>query len=117
MEPRIHTQNRLFATPSDLPPKQEPNGRTKPFLKSLKRTGMCNQTAMQQILERIMLWLPINDPLRMELESDMSVWLNKEKEQIKEAYYRGDYDNTVAGYVVGEEECEEYYNETYGGTQ
>ena len=77
---------------------------------------MSKQTAMQQILEKIMLWLPINDPLRMELESDMSVWLNKEKEQIKEAYYRGDYDNTVAGYVVGDDECEDYYNETYGGS-
>jgi restriction endonuclease len=39
-----------------------------------------------------------------------------EKEQIKEAYYRGDYDNTVAGYVVGDDECEDYYNETYGGS-
>jgi hypothetical protein len=70
---------------------------------------------MQQILERIMLWLPINDPLRMELESDMAMWLEKEKQQIMEAYYMGDYDNRGRR-IVGDDECEDYYNETYGGS-
>ena len=68
---------------------------------------MKQKTAMQQIFERINLWLPINDPLRMELESDMAMWLEKEKQQIMDACNAG-----LSGIPRS---SEKYYNETYGG--
>jgi hypothetical protein len=74
---------------------------------------MCKQTAVQ--------WL--RDRLKEQVPEQMDIicfWIymaeKKEKKQIKEAYYMGDYDNSVAGYVVGKDECEDYYNETYGGS-
>ena len=66
---------------------------------------MKQKTAMQQIFERINLWLPINDPLRMELESDMAMWLNKEKQQIINAV-EWDYKSNMG---------EVYYESMYGG--
>ena len=60
---------------------------------------------MQQIFERINLWLPINDPFRMELESDMAMWLNKEKQQIINAV-EWDYKSNMG---------EVYYESMYGG--
>jgi hypothetical protein len=66
---------------------------------------MKQKTAMQQIFERINLWLPINDPFRMELESDMAMWLNKEKQQIINAV-EWDYKSNMG---------EVYYESMYGG--
>jgi hypothetical protein len=66
---------------------------------------MKQKTAMQQIFERINLWLPINDPLRMELESDMAMWLEKEKQQIINAV-EWDYKSNMG---------EVYYESMYGG--
>jgi hypothetical protein len=65
---------------------------------------MKQKTAMQQIFERINLWLPINDPLRMELESDMAMWLEKEKQQIINAV-EWDYKSNMG---------EVYYEAMYG---
>jgi hypothetical protein len=66
---------------------------------------MKQKTAMQQIFERINLWLPINAPLRMELESDMAMWLEKEKQQIINAV-EWDYKSNMG---------EVYYESMYGG--
>ena len=66
---------------------------------------MKQKTAMPQIFERINLWLPINDPFRMELESDMAMWLNKEKQQIINAV-EWDYKSNMG---------EVYYESMYGG--
>ena len=77
---------------------------------------MKQKTAMQQIFERINLWLPINDPLRMELESDMAMWLEKEKQQIMNARINGDMNPRCISHLA-KQYAELYYLETYGGDQ
>ena len=73
---------------------------------------MPKQTAVDFLMDKLF------DPSTMVAEQIQ--WFEQakemEKQQIKDAYYMGDYDNTVAGYVVGDDECEDYYQETYGGS-
>lgn len=69
-----------------------------------------NKTVVQELFERINLWLPINDPLRMELESGIPSWLDKEKEQIMEAYV----DGLEYGIHEHNKDAESYYTKKYG---
>lgn len=73
---------------------------------------MKQKTAMQQIFERINLWLPINEPLRMELESDMAMWLNKEKQQMLGCYFA--HRDFCSG-EVSNDTFNQHYEQAYGG--
>jgi hypothetical protein len=62
------------------------------------------KTAMQELIELI-----VNNKIRLDIiEKNQEMWLEKEKEQIVDAYY-GNIDG-VFGY---REEGQEYYNQTY----
>ena len=47
------------------------------------------------------------------IENHKQIWLEKEKEQIKDAYHKGGYLLTKKPYGVFVKEVEEYYNENY----
>ena len=42
-------------------------------------------TVVEQLFEEIRTWTSINDALRMQLEADIQIWLQKEQEQLNKA--------------------------------
>ena len=46
-------------------------------------------TVVEQLFEEIRKWTPIDDALRMQLEADVQVWLQKEQEQLNKAWQNG----------------------------
>jgi hypothetical protein len=46
-------------------------------------------TVVEQLFEEIRKWTPINDALRMQLEADIQIWLQKEQEQLNKAWQEG----------------------------
>ena len=46
-------------------------------------------TVVEQLFEEIRNLTPINDALRMQLEADVQVWLQKEQEQLNKARQGG----------------------------
>lgn len=69
------------------------------------------KTPMQELIEEIELYTNINDPVRLAIVSDIQIWLNKEKKEMKDAFEMG-----VTAWASG---CtfEYYYNETYEDTE
>ena len=62
------------------------------------------KTAMQELIELI-----VNNKTRLDIiEKNQHIWLEKEKEQIENAYWDGGQDVPTNG-----DRCEEYYNQTY----
>ena len=46
-------------------------------------------TVVEQLFEEIRTWTSINDALRMQLEADIQIWLQKEQEQLNKAWQDG----------------------------
>ncbi len=46
-------------------------------------------TVVEQLFEEIRKWTPIDDALRMQLEADVQIWLQKEQEQLNKAWQEG----------------------------
>ena len=46
-------------------------------------------TVVEQLFEEIRKWTPIDDALRMQLEADLQIWLQKEQEQLNDAWQNG----------------------------
>ena len=46
-------------------------------------------TVVEQLFEEIRKWAPIDDALRMQLEADIQIWLQKEQEQLNNAWQDG----------------------------
>ena len=74
-----------------------------------KKKIMKNKTAMQELLEWIRKTLPMDLDTPQMIESKIESLLEKEKEQIREAYYRGVRDE----WEGAGRDFEDYYNEKY----
>lgn len=46
-------------------------------------------TVVEQLFEEIRKWTRADDALRMQLEADLQIWLQKEQEQINKAWQDG----------------------------
>ena len=46
-------------------------------------------TVVEQLFEEIRTWTSINDALRMQLEADIQIWLQKEQDQLNKAWQDG----------------------------
>lgn len=46
-------------------------------------------TVVEQLFEEIRKWTRIDDALRMQLEADVQIWLQKEQEQLNKAWQDG----------------------------
>ena len=72
------------------------------------------KTAMQELIEYVDNPMKSNAISKLELVFYLkNTLLEKEKEQIKDAYHKGGYLLTKKPYGVFVEEVEEYYNESY----
>jgi hypothetical protein len=69
------------------------------------------KTPMQELIEKIEYWTTLDDPLRCEILADIQIWLEKERQELKDAFEMG-----VSAWASG---CafEYYYNETYEDTE
>jgi hypothetical protein len=46
-------------------------------------------TVVEQLFEEVRKWTSIDDALRMHLEADVQIWLQKEQEQLNKAWQDG----------------------------
>lgn len=46
-------------------------------------------TVVEQLFEEIRKWTRTDDALRMQLEADLQIWLQKEQEQLNKAWQDG----------------------------
>jgi len=67
------------------------------------------RTAMQELIELI-----VNNKIRLDIiEKNQEMWLEKEKEQIIDAFEYGQMNVNEDGCLLDENGAEDYYNQTY----
>ena len=71
------------------------------------------KTAMQELIEIYEYYHSFEEFNEWFMDMGKKAMLEKEKEQIKDAYHKGGYLLTKKPYGVFIEEVEEYYNENY----